>query len=218
MADIVQLLLQGLALHRANQFVQAEALYRQVLAMDPRQFDALNLLGAIATDTGRPELGVQLAQAAIAVNGSIPLAHYYLGIAYLRLAQVGPSIAALERAIALQPEYPEALTYLGVVYQYANRHRDALEVLRRSLALRPGMAETHKSLAGAHFALGEHDAAVAACRKALEILELRARTKQSLGPNFDLREFHDIILRNGALPLNILEDQVTAWLDSKKAP
>lgn len=46
----------------------------------------------------------------------------------------------------------------------------------------------------------------------LKILELRARAMQQLGEAFDIREFHDVILRDGALPLNILESRVDAWL------
>lgn len=48
------------------------------------------------------------------------------------------------------------------------------------------------------------------------ILELRENAKAELGENFDIREFHDIILLNGALPLNILEEMVTEWVEYQK--
>lgn len=50
----------------------------------------------------------------------------------------------------------------------------------------------------------------------LKILELRARAEKQLGDRFDIREFHDVILRQGALPLNVLEQTVDAWLAEKK--
>ena len=46
----------------------------------------------------------------------------------------------------------------------------------------------------------------------MKILQLRALAKRELGDKFDIREFHDVILQNGALPLNILEEQVCAWI------
>ena len=46
----------------------------------------------------------------------------------------------------------------------------------------------------------------------LKIKELRAKAEKVLGAKFDLRAFHDIILRNGPLPLELLEKEVTSWI------
>ncbi len=49
----------------------------------------------------------------------------------------------------------------------------------------------------------------------LKIWELRRIAEHDLGDQFDLREFHDVILGNGAVPLAMLEDIVLRWIDSK---
>jgi len=50
----------------------------------------------------------------------------------------------------------------------------------------------------------------------MKILELREWAKQQLGPAFDIREYHDLVLKNGAVPLDILEENVHAWVAQKK--
>ncbi|MDO9364533.1 MAG: DUF885 domain-containing protein [Sphingopyxis sp.] len=50
----------------------------------------------------------------------------------------------------------------------------------------------------------------------LKIAELRARAERDLGARFDIREFHEAILSEGALPLNILEEQVDRYIASKR--
>jgi uncharacterized protein (DUF885 family) len=46
----------------------------------------------------------------------------------------------------------------------------------------------------------------------MKILELRKRAKEALGDKFDIREFHDVILKDGSLPLQVLEDKVNQWI------
>jgi uncharacterized protein (DUF885 family) len=48
-----------------------------------------------------------------------------------------------------------------------------------------------------------------------KILELRENAKKQLGDQFDIREFHDVVLTNGAVPLNVLEDMVNEWVQGK---
>jgi len=51
----------------------------------------------------------------------------------------------------------------------------------------------------------------------LEILKLRERAQNQLGSKYDIRKFHDEVLNGGALPLDVLDQRVTGWIDAQKA-
>jgi uncharacterized protein (DUF885 family) len=50
----------------------------------------------------------------------------------------------------------------------------------------------------------------------LKIIELRAKARKELGPKFDIKDFHDAVLLDGALPLGLLEARVNAYIAAKK--
>jgi prolyl oligopeptidase len=51
----------------------------------------------------------------------------------------------------------------------------------------------------------------------LKIRELRTRATQELGPKFDVREFHDVVIGQGAVPLDVLEKIANEWIAMKKS-
>ena len=50
----------------------------------------------------------------------------------------------------------------------------------------------------------------------LKIIELRAKAREALGAQFDIKDFHDAVLLDGALPLGLLEARVNAYVTAKK--
>jgi uncharacterized protein (DUF885 family) len=51
----------------------------------------------------------------------------------------------------------------------------------------------------------------------LKIKEVRAKAEKELGPKFDVREFHAEVLKDGSVPLNVLEQKIDRWIAARKA-
>ena len=50
----------------------------------------------------------------------------------------------------------------------------------------------------------------------LTILELRQRAEDQLGDDYDIREFHDVVLKNGPVPMQVLGEVIDAYIISKR--
>ena len=50
----------------------------------------------------------------------------------------------------------------------------------------------------------------------MELLHLRDEAQDALGDRFDIRDFHDVILKNGALPLVAVREQVMKYIAAKQ--
>jgi predicted O-linked N-acetylglucosamine transferase (SPINDLY family) len=120
-----EILHRAVAHHQANRFAEAEALYRQMLAAAPGHARALDLLGVLAAQTGRPDEGIELLQRAIAADPRLLSAYQNLGHAYRRQGRVEESLAAYRRLLELEPGNAHALNQVGELLEKRGGAGDA---------------------------------------------------------------------------------------------
>jgi tetratricopeptide (TPR) repeat protein len=96
-------MIEAVKLHQAGNLPQAEALYREVLRLDPNQGDALNLLGTIANQVGKPEAAIDFIRRAVAVQPSEPEFHGNLSAAYKAAGDLSAAIRHYREALRLNP-------------------------------------------------------------------------------------------------------------------
>lgn len=136
--DLVQ---QALRHHQMGQFSEAERIYLQALAIDPRHPDALHLLGMIAYQTGRDEAAVELIRKAIAIKGDAASYHSNLGNVLQAQGKLAEAGACYQRALVLKPDLAEVHLNLGNVFKAQGDVDSSLACYRRSLTLNPDSAE-----------------------------------------------------------------------------
>lgn len=163
------MLRQAVALQQNGAFAEAEELYREILELKPRHFDALQLLGALALQAGRLEEGVDLLKKALAVNARQAPIHSNLAYALNALQRFDEGLASADRALALQAKFPDALNNRGNAQAGLNRPLDALGSFDRAIALTPTFAQAWNNRACVLRDLGRPADALASCDHALEL-------------------------------------------------
>ncbi|HXP73789.1 MAG TPA: tetratricopeptide repeat protein [Stellaceae bacterium] len=156
--------------HRAaGRLDVAQHLCQQILRAQPRNAEALHLLGITLHQGGQPAAAIDVVTRAIAANASVPLYHSNLG-EMLRLAgRAEEAVAAGSRAVALQPNFTQALNNLGIAYYDRGEWDEAIVYYRRALAVDPGFAEAHNNLGNAFRAQKKYPEAIAAYHRALQL-------------------------------------------------
>ena len=86
---ITDLLKAGLECYQQGNLEGAEKKFRQVILVDSRNIQGLNLLGMICVNTGRHEEAVNLITRALKINPADAQAHGNLGLAYQRMGNLG---------------------------------------------------------------------------------------------------------------------------------
>ncbi len=137
------LLQQAVELHQQGRLQPAQALYRQVLELNPQQFDALHLSGVIARQQGDAAGAVELISQALALDSAQASAHCNLGVALLDLGRADDALASHDRALALQPAYALAWSNRGNALRKLGRLDEALDSYQRALQIQPAYAEAH---------------------------------------------------------------------------
>jgi tetratricopeptide (TPR) repeat protein len=171
--------------HQAGRLQAAEQIYRQILAVEPNQADALHLLGVIAYQTGKYEIAVEYIGRAIALNGTEATFYNNLGMALKDQGKLDEAAACHRRALELKPDSAEAHNNLGTALQGQGKLDEAVACYRRALELKPDYAKAHNNLGNALQVQGQLAEAVACCRRALELKPDYAEAHNNLGNAFN---------------------------------
>src|SRR5262245_49129812 len=85
--DLQQHFASAVSLHQAGRLSEAEGIYRNILAIDPKHIDSLHLLGVIALQHGRSDIAVELIGQAISANKRNAEYHNNMGVALRELGR-----------------------------------------------------------------------------------------------------------------------------------
>jgi len=172
---------QAVAFHQSGQLAQAQAIYEEILTVEPRHFDALHLLGVIAAQSKYPAQAVNLFDQAIGIDPNNPAAHCNRGAALQEIGQWDAALASYDQAIALASDYFEAHYNRGNVLKDLEQFVASLASYDRAIALKPGHAESHSNRGIVLAELEQWEAALAGYRQAIALKPTYAEAHYNSG-------------------------------------
>jgi protein O-GlcNAc transferase len=164
-----QAIQRAIAAYQQGELGTAERLCRAVLGAKASDFDALHLLGVIATQTRRTQEAIELLSKAVSVNPNNAQAYNDHGNALQDVGQLDAAVASYRRALELKPYLADAHNNLGNALQKLGQFDDAMARYRRAIAIKPDFALAYNNLGSALRKIGRLDDALANYRTAAQI-------------------------------------------------
>jgi tetratricopeptide (TPR) repeat protein len=142
-----QKLNEALAAHRDNKMAEAEKLYRDVLALDPRHADACALLGVVVGARGDMVEAVQLVNKAVSLGPQSGLLLFHQGTVLMAAKKLPEAIAAFRRAVEAQPGTAQIHFNFANALRASGDWAAAIAQYREALRLDSAMLDAYNNLA-----------------------------------------------------------------------
>jgi Tfp pilus assembly protein PilF len=169
MTDLAATLARAVQLQQAGDLAGADTLYQQVLASEPRQPDALHLLGVLAHQQGDHQRARQLVAAAVAERPHDATILHNLGCLLKDQRRFPEAIIAFQRAVACRPNFSAAWYNLAAIQLEQGQFHEASLGYHRAIRHDPADPESWNNLASCYKELGRIDEAVASLQAALRL-------------------------------------------------
>ena len=206
-SPILTLLQQAIALHQQGELQQAEDLYSQVLRIDPRQFDALHLIGVIAKQRGDTQSALNFFAKAIAVDAKQAKVHCNLGATFQEIGEPTKALACYDLALSLQNDYALAWNHRGNALRDLQRYQEALDSFTQAMALQQSYPEAYFNRGICLQELAEHTLALVDFEDAIKLRDkysaaqfARGFSLQQLGRYEEALQAYTVALQTPSAP------------------
>jgi tetratricopeptide (TPR) repeat protein len=145
---------QAAELLQQGKMLEAEKVFRSVLAIDPDHAQTQSMLAKIAFSKGDARGARELIEDAIEDDDGVGEYHYLRALFALQSGAPEQAIAAVRRSLELDPGFPDAWSMLGSLLLDAGRAGEAVDCFLKAAALEPSNETIYLNLASAYAALG----------------------------------------------------------------
>ncbi|MGO9327861.1 MAG: tetratricopeptide repeat protein [Steroidobacteraceae bacterium] len=154
---------------RQGKLSEADRSCRAVLAVNPDDIDAVNLLGIVHSKSGRMDAALATFDRAVATQPNHPVALFNRGLVLHQLQRFDEALASYDRALTVRPQHVETLAKRGNALYQLKRFAEALASYDRALALQPDHAEALANRGSIQHELKRFDQALVSYGRALAL-------------------------------------------------
>jgi len=134
---------QALSLHQAGKVIEAQAIYEELVRAQPRNCDALHMLGVTYSQGGKHRKALELIGRAIGLCPERALFYSNRGIALAELGRFEEAVASYDRALAIEPQYSDAHYNRGNALTGLKQYDAAIASYDRAIAIDSNHAAAH---------------------------------------------------------------------------
>jgi len=171
LSNIDKLLQEAFRAHQAGKLADAERLYRELLALEPNDFDTCNLLGILYLESSRPGDAVPLFMSSAALRPTDGRVQYNLGLAYKNLSDSVSAARHFLRAVELLPDDVDAHVALANMQRLGGTLDLAVGSYRTGLALAPDNTGAKQGLSAALNQMGVEKNKAGDAEDAIELMQ-----------------------------------------------
>lgn len=175
---------EALTLHTDGRKDEAEKAYRLILEHEPRNPNALHLLGVLHSERGDHESGIAFIRAALSIQEAAEF-HLNLATSLLALDRLDEAMAAFIAALRLSSDKADIHFQMGNAFHLKRQPNESAAAYREAIALRPGFVEAHNNLGTLLMEVGRLDDALAAFADAIQAAPANAESHCNLGYALD---------------------------------
>jgi tetratricopeptide (TPR) repeat protein len=217
MPTVVEAFTLALQHHQAGRLLDAEALYRQVLQVQPDHPDALHNLGMIACQVDRYDVAVDCISRAIRGDPSRADFCNNLGDAYRRWGKLNEALSSYRQALAVSPGLLLAITRIGGTLKQQGKLDEAAAHYRQMLRLYPESVDLYNNLGNVLQEQGHFEEAVAQYRQAVALRPDSAEVHNNIGWAFYTQGRLEEAVRHYQQALALKPDYIQAILNLSAA-
>jgi len=205
------LLDQAITLHNQGRLTEAEQMYRSVLAAEPRQPDALALLGVLLAARKEYKEAVSFLDRAIACDPATPLFRLYLGNIFLEKGEDARAAEAFRDALLRQPDFVDAHIKLSLILEKQNNLSESAKHLYEAAIIMPDYGAVWTKLSELCLRNEDYALAYKAAETAVRLTpdNLAAHIAQALA--LDALDKEEEAVASLTRAIQIKQDFVEAW-------